>query len=90
MSLFSILQPFFVLHEASSRKPERTSTGMVKPRKKIDFSPSKPKSVEKPEVASSKEGGDEGYVNLCMEAFEVVWSKIESTIKVCFLWPNLV
>ncbi|KAH9706771.1 Origin of replication complex subunit 3 [Citrus sinensis] len=75
------LQPFFVLHEASSRKPERTSTGTVKTRKKIDFSPSKLKNVEKPDVEIAKEGGDEGYGNLRMDAFEVVWSKIESTIK---------
>lgn len=75
------LQPFFVLHEASSRKPERTSTGTVKTRKKIDFSPSKLKNVKKPDVEIAKEGGDEGYGNLRMDAFEVVWSKIESTIK---------
>lgn len=62
----------------------------MKTRKKIDFSPSKLKNVEKPDVEIAKEGDDEGYGNLCMDAFEVVWSKIESTIKVCFLWPNLV
>ncbi|KAJ4720942.1 origin of replication complex subunit 3 [Melia azedarach] len=74
------LQPFFVLHKACSRKAERVSTVPVKTRRRIDLCPSPP-SAEKPEVESVTEDDEIGYMNLRTESFEIVWTKIESTIK---------
>lgn len=70
-------QPFFVLQKGSSRKPERKSSGTGRTRRRIDLSSASPKNSENIE----DENGDEN-MNLRMEAFEFVWSKIESTIKV--------
>ncbi|KAJ9179788.1 hypothetical protein P3X46_008110 [Hevea brasiliensis] len=75
------LQPFFVLHQASSQKSNKKSSRTAKTRRRIDLSPSLTKSVENLEVEKADEGVDHGYVNKRMEAFESVWSKMESTIK---------
>ncbi|GLT95279.1 hypothetical protein SLE2022_129710 [Rubroshorea leprosula] len=73
------LQPFFLLHKASSRKPERKSSGTGKSRRRIDLSPSLPKKAEK--LEGNNTADDNSYMNLRMEAFEFVWSRIESTIR---------
>ncbi|KAA8533443.1 hypothetical protein F0562_031123 [Nyssa sinensis] len=73
------LQPFFVLHKASSRKFERKSTG--KTRRRIELSPSSPKISEKSEAEAAEEFDDQQYEHLRNEAFNYVWSKIESSIK---------
>ncbi|XVF56633.1 hypothetical protein PTKIN_Ptkin06aG0135400 [Pterospermum kingtungense] len=70
------LQPFFVLQKGSLRKSERKSSGTGKTRRRIDLSPASPKNSENPEVEKEDEN-----MSLRMEAFEFVWSKIESTIK---------
>ncbi|KAK0593294.1 hypothetical protein LWI29_034421 [Acer saccharum] len=75
------LQPFFVLHKASSGKSERKSTGSAKTRRRIDLSPSLQMNAKKLEAKRVEECDDDCYVNLRVEAFEIVWSKIESTIK---------
>ncbi|KAK2658426.1 hypothetical protein Ddye_004959 [Dipteronia dyeriana] len=75
------LQPFFVLHKASSGKSERKSTGSGKTRRRIDLSPSLQMNANKLEAKRVEECDDDCYVNLRVEAFEIVWSKIESTIK---------
>ncbi|KAH7571529.1 hypothetical protein JRO89_XS04G0072400 [Xanthoceras sorbifolium] len=75
------LQPFFVLHKASSGKSERNSTGSAQTRRRVDLSPSLQANSKKLEVQRVEECDDGCYVNLRVEAFEIVWSKIESTIK---------
>ncbi|XP_022747744.1 origin of replication complex subunit 3 isoform X2 [Durio zibethinus] len=70
------LQPFFVLQKGSLRKSERKSSGTGKTRRRIDLSPALPKNSENPEDEKEDEN-----MNLRMEAFEFVWSKIKSTIK---------
>ncbi|XWS58700.1 hypothetical protein CRYUN_Cryun08bG0057100 [Craigia yunnanensis] len=70
------LQPFFVLQKGSLRKSEKKSSGTGKTRRRIDLSPALPKNSENPEDEKEDEN-----MNLRMEAFEFVWSKIESTIK---------
>ncbi|GMJ12229.1 origin recognition complex subunit 3 [Hibiscus trionum] len=67
------LQPFFVLQKGSSRKSDRKSSGT---RRRIDLSPASPKNS-----ASLEDEKEDENMNLRMEAFEFVWSKIESTIK---------
>nr|POE84913.1 origin of replication complex subunit 3 [Quercus suber] len=71
------LQPFFVLHKASSRKSEKRSAGTGKTRRRIDLSPSPTKKTEKSEECDEQHC----FERLRMEAFELVWSKIDSTIK---------
>ncbi|XP_050253316.1 origin of replication complex subunit 3 isoform X1 [Quercus robur] len=71
------LQPFFVLHKASSRKSEKRSAGTGKTRRRIDLSPSPTKKTEKSEECDEQHR----FEQLRMEAFELVWSKIDSTIK---------
>ncbi|XP_030936949.1 origin of replication complex subunit 3 isoform X2 [Quercus lobata] len=71
------LQPFFVLHKASSRKSEKRSAGTGKTRRRIDLSPSPTKKTEKSEECDEQHR----FERLRMEAFELVWSKIDSTIK---------
>ncbi|OMO83828.1 Origin recognition complex, subunit 3 [Corchorus olitorius] len=68
--------PFFVLQKGSLQKPERKLSGAVKTRRKIDLSSASPKASE--DVEDEKE---EENMKLRMEAFEIVWSKVESTIK---------
>ena len=70
-------QPFFVLQKGSLRKSERKSSGTGKTRRRIDLSPALAKNSENPEDEKEDEN-----MNLRMEAFQFVWSKIESTIKV--------
>lgn len=64
----------------SPQKSNKKSTRTAKTRRRIDLTPSLPKSVENLEVEKAEEG-DHGYVNKRMETFERVWSKIELTIK---------
>ncbi|XP_023873190.2 origin of replication complex subunit 3 isoform X1 [Quercus suber] len=71
------LQPFFVLHKASSRKSEKRSAGTGKTRRRIDLSPSPTKKTEKSEECDEQHR----FERLRMEAFELVWSKMDSTIK---------
>ncbi|KAJ7964080.1 origin of replication complex subunit 3 [Quillaja saponaria] len=73
--------PFFVLHKASSSKKDRKSSGQGKVRKKTNLSPSSPKNRDKLDAESSGEFNVNRYEELRVEAFEFVWSKIESTIK---------
>ncbi|KAK4860318.1 hypothetical protein QYF36_021208 [Acer negundo] len=75
------LQPFFVLHKASAGKSESKSTGSAKTRRRIDLSPSLQMNAKKLEAERVEECDDDCHVNLRVEAFEIVWSKIESTIK---------
>ncbi|KAK6243731.1 hypothetical protein QUC31_010140 [Theobroma cacao] len=70
------LQPFFVLQKGSVRKTERKLSGTGKTRRRIDLSPELPKNSENLEDEMEEE-----KMSLRMEAFEFVWSKIESTIK---------
>ncbi|KAL4353622.1 hypothetical protein GQ457_06G015420 [Hibiscus cannabinus] len=70
------LQPFFVLQKGSSRKSDRKSSGTGRARRRIDLSPAPPKNS-----ASIEDEKEDENMNLRMEAFEFVWSKIESTIK---------
>lgn len=84
-----ISQPFFVLHKASSGKSERNPTGSAKARRRIDLSASPLKNAKKSEVESAEEFDDDHYADLRSEAFESVWSNIESTIKVCLFNPIL-
>lgn len=75
------LQPFFVLHKASSRKSEKRSSGTGKTRRRIDLSPSPTKKTEKLEAVRAEECDEHRYEHMRMQAFELVWSKIDSTIK---------
>ncbi|KAK1401660.1 hypothetical protein POM88_001265 [Heracleum sosnowskyi] len=68
------LQPFFVLHKASSQRIERKSGG--KARRRIDLSSSVHESLEK-----SDTGEADGVEKLRNDAFDCVWSKTESVIK---------
>ncbi|XVE62331.1 hypothetical protein DITRI_Ditri06bG0109400 [Diplodiscus trichospermus] len=70
------LQPFFVLQKGSLQKLERKSSGTGKTRRKIDLSPALPKNSE-----NNEDKKDDENMKLRMAAFELVWSKIESTIK---------
>ncbi|TXG52969.1 hypothetical protein EZV62_022138 [Acer yangbiense] len=76
-----LVDPFFVLHKASSGKSERKSTGSAKTRRRIDLSPSLQMNAKNLEAERVEECDDDCHVNLRVEAFEIVWSKIESTIK---------
>ncbi|KAH1113997.1 hypothetical protein J1N35_007375 [Gossypium stocksii] len=69
------LQPFFVLQKGSSRKSDRKSSGTGRTRR-IDLSSASPKNS-----ANIEDEKEDENMNLRMEAFEFVWSKIESTIK---------
>ncbi|KAK9042505.1 hypothetical protein V6N11_017575 [Hibiscus sabdariffa] len=70
------LQPFFVLQKGSSRKSDKKSSGTGRARRRIDLSPAPPKNS-----ASIEDEKEDENMNLRIEAFEFVWSKIESTIK---------
>lgn len=84
MILFFVLmpQPFFVLHKSSSQKPGRKLAG--KTRRRIELSSSFRETLEKSETEAAEglEYNDQLFENLRMEAFDHVWSKTESTIKV--------
>ncbi|XP_042493525.1 origin of replication complex subunit 3 [Macadamia integrifolia] len=76
------LQPFFVLHKAIPQKSERKASGPGKTRRKIDLSPTSPKSAKKSKVeAIEEEDDDHHYEKLRIEAFDLIWSRIETTIK---------
>ncbi|KAK1401658.1 Origin recognition complex subunit 3 [Heracleum sosnowskyi] len=68
------LQPFFVLHKASSQRIERKSGG--KARRQIDLLSSVHESLEKSDI-----GEADGLEKLRNDAFDCVWSKTESVIK---------
>ncbi|XP_023534343.1 origin of replication complex subunit 3 isoform X1 [Cucurbita pepo subsp. pepo] len=71
-------EPFYVLHKSSSRKNSRKTNPCGKLRKKAKLSPSGPNGIENPET----EGRDDSTLeHLRMEAFELVWSRMETTIK---------
>ncbi|KAG5232974.1 origin recognition complex [Salix suchowensis] len=74
-------QPFFTLHRARSRKSEKKPTGTWKTRRRIDLSPSLPKNGENLDAEKAEAWDDYRHVNIRMEAFDDVWSKIKSTIK---------
>ncbi|PSS04585.1 Origin of replication complex subunit like [Actinidia chinensis var. chinensis] len=73
------LQPFFVLHKAlpsnSERKSMEKTASRKRTRRRIDLSPSSPKSSEQSEAEFA------GDHHLRTDAFRYVWSKIDSTIK---------
>ncbi|ONK55746.1 uncharacterized protein A4U43_C10F570 [Asparagus officinalis] len=72
------LQPFFVLHKASSRKSEIKPCGVKKARRKIDLPSSPSKSAAK---ADESQSDDAFYEQLRIEAFDLTWSKIHLAIK---------
>ncbi|RWW16574.1 hypothetical protein GW17_00019542 [Ensete ventricosum] len=76
------LQPFFVLHKALPQKCQRKAAGSTRTRRKIDLPHSSPKSPEKSDaVASSVGPNDANHERLRLEAFNMTWSKIDTTIK---------
>jgi origin recognition complex subunit 3 len=89
LNSFYFSQTFFILHKASSRKSEKRSTGTGKTRRRIDLSPSSPKKTDKSEAERAEEWDERRYEHLRMEAFELVWPRIDSTIKVFLLVPYL-
>ncbi|CAI8597431.1 unnamed protein product [Vicia faba] len=75
------LQPFFVLHKASHHGKDRTSAGQGKSRKRNKLSPILSQSANKPEGSSTEECDRYMRRKMQIEAFDIVWTKIESTIK---------
>ncbi|KAB1205290.1 Origin recognition complex subunit 3 [Morella rubra] len=75
------LQPFFVLHKASSSKSEKISNGTGRTRRRIDLPPASPKKTDKSEDEKTRERDEHRYHHLRKEAFELVCSKIDSIIK---------
>ncbi|MED6182971.1 Origin recognition complex subunit 3, partial [Stylosanthes scabra] len=73
------LQPFFVLHKASSRRKDRSSIGQGKLRKRNALS--SPQSTKKQEGSVNEEYDCHMFQPLQIEAFNSIWSRIESTIK---------
>ncbi|XP_020580455.1 origin of replication complex subunit 3 isoform X2 [Phalaenopsis equestris] len=68
-------QPFFVLHKASSQKRDRKSSSAYgRTKRKIDMLHSSP-------MSTMQEENDAIYEQFRLEAFEITWSKINSTIK---------
>lgn len=76
---FICWQPFYVLHKASSRKNSRKSNLCGKSRKRTKLSPTGPNGIENPD-AEERDGSQ--LEHLRMETLELVWSKMETTIKV--------
>ncbi|CAN1297210.1 Origin of replication complex subunit 3 [Linum perenne] len=76
------MESFSILHKASSHKAEKisTGTGKTKAKRRIDLTASEPASSSNLD-ASSVEFNEYRYLNERMEAFDVVWSRIESSIK---------
>ncbi|KAM7273501.1 hypothetical protein ACFE04_028165 [Oxalis oulophora] len=74
------LQPFFVMHKASSKKKKVVTTTTTTTRRKIDLSSSS-SPVNKSEDEDENEEQRYHYSNLRMQAFDVVWSTIDATIK---------
>ncbi|XP_058754225.1 origin of replication complex subunit 3-like [Vicia villosa] len=75
------LQPFFVLHKASHQWKDRTSAGQGKPRKRNKLSLRSSQSANEPEGSSAEECDRHLCRKMKIEAFDIVWTKIESTIK---------
>ncbi|KAE9620215.1 putative origin recognition complex, subunit 3 [Lupinus albus] len=75
------LQPFFVLHKASSQRKDKASTRQGKVRKRNELSLSSPQSTKKLEGSTIEECDHHLFQQLKIEAFGNVWTKIESTIK---------
>ncbi|KAK2400309.1 origin of replication complex subunit [Trifolium repens] len=75
------LQPFFVLHKASPRRKDRTPVRQGKSRKRNELSPQSPQSEKKPEGSTNEECDRHLCQQMQIEAFDIVWTKIESTIK---------
>ncbi|KAJ8771295.1 hypothetical protein K2173_026472 [Erythroxylum novogranatense] len=75
------LQPFFVLHKASSQKCYKKSGGSGKTRRRIELSPSLLSNGENAEIENADEFHYHQNVNMRIEAFHAVWSEIEETIK---------
>ncbi|XP_057751836.1 origin of replication complex subunit 3 [Arachis stenosperma] len=73
------LQPFFVLLKPSSRRKDRSSTGQGKLRKRNELS--SPQNTKKQEGSVNEECDYHLFKPLQIEAFNSVWSRIESTIK---------
>ncbi|XP_038906703.1 origin of replication complex subunit 3 isoform X2 [Benincasa hispida] len=71
-------QPFYVLHKTSSRKNSIKSNLCGKSRKKTKLSPSVPNGIENPDT---EECDGSQLEHLRMEALELVWWKMETTIK---------
>ncbi|TKY67900.1 Origin of replication complex subunit 3 [Spatholobus suberectus] len=74
------LQPFFVLHKASSQRKDRTSTGQGKLCRRNELS-SSPQRAKKLGGSMTEECDRHLFQQLQIEAFDFVWAKIESTIK---------
>uniref|UniRef100_A0A7N0UAB5 Origin of replication complex subunit 3 n=1 Tax=Kalanchoe fedtschenkoi TaxID=63787 RepID=A0A7N0UAB5_KALFE len=79
----SNIQPFFVLHKALARKVEKKAPAASagKARRKIDLSPAKLRHCEGIEGGCGDGENERCMERLRMEAFDSVWSKIESTIQ---------
>ncbi|WOL14309.1 origin of replication complex subunit 3 [Canna indica] len=84
------LQPFFVLHKSVPQKCEQKALGSSRTRRKIDLPPSSPRSSKKLDaVAASDSPSDAVYERLRLDAFNLVWSKIDATIKEVLRGINL-
>ncbi|CAL0329393.1 unnamed protein product [Lupinus luteus] len=75
------LQPFFVLHKASSQRKDKVSTRQGKVRKRNELSLSSSQSTKKLEGSMIEECDHHLFQQLKIEAFGNVWTKTESTIK---------
>ncbi|KAL9658916.1 hypothetical protein QQ045_028281 [Rhodiola kirilowii] len=77
------IEPFFVLHKASARKPEKKApvVSSGKTRRKIELSPSKLRHCDDLESGSGDGDNESCLERLRIEAFSSLWSKIESTIQ---------
>nr|KYP68128.1 Origin recognition complex subunit 3 [Cajanus cajan] len=75
------LQPFFVLHKASFRRKDRAPTAQAKLCKRSKLSSSSPESVKQLEGSVTKECDHHLFQQPQIEAFDIVWAKIECTIK---------
>lgn len=71
-----------MLHKASPRRKDRTSAGQGKSRKRNKLSPRLPQSAKKQEESTDEECDRYLSQQQQIEAFDIVWTKIESTIKV--------
>ncbi|XP_054789583.1 origin of replication complex subunit 3-like [Prosopis cineraria] len=74
------IQPFYVLHKASSRGKDRKSTGYGRKRRRKE-APSSLQSPKKLDRSIAEEHDGHHLQQLQFEAFCFIWSKIESTIK---------
>ncbi|KAL2982942.1 hypothetical protein AAZX31_12G014100 [Glycine max] len=74
-------QPFFVLHKALSRRKDRKPTAQGKLWKRNELSSSFPQGAKKLGGRMTEECDHHLFQQLQIEAFDIVWAKIESTIK---------